>query len=238
MKPLVIWIIALMAGSHAWAQSSYFHDYKSFFGEEDRIGLFSEKAKNRFSEDIRQTIIENTLLVDCGSKDKPASGFILNTDIGQRVITAAHNVNLAKETSRPCKTQLIGKDEVVVDDFKPSHRFENSSTLLDAGFDVATSERKLEAPGYNLCKALDLASELTVPQSYDGTGYLVLSPPCRAKKISKHIITTNCRGHYKASGAPLLAIKDEEVCVAGVFNAHSGGLMNYESYAANMVLGN
>ena len=238
MKRLIVCIIALTAGSSAWAQSSYFHDYKSFFGKEDRIGLFSEDAKNRYSDAIRQTITENTLLVNCGSKDKPASGFVVNTDEGQRIVTAAHNVHMAKENSRPCRTKKIGKDEVIIDDFKPSRHFKNSSTLLDAGFDVATSEYKFDAPGYNLCKAIDLVSELTVPQSYDGTGYLVLSPPCRATKISKHIITTDCRGHYKASGAPLLAIKDKKVCIAGVFNAHSGRLMNYESYAANMVLGN
>ena len=238
MKFLVIWIIALVTSSHAWAQSSYFHDYKSFFGKEDRIGLFSEKAKSRYSEAIRQIITENTLLVDCGTKGNPASGFIVNIDKGQRIITAAHNVQLAKENSRPCKTKQINKDEEIVDDFIPSHQYENSATLIDTGFDIATSQKAFEASGYKLCKAIDLASELTVPQSYDGTGYIVLPPPCRATKISKNIITTNCRGHYKASGAPLLAIKNEKVCVAGVFNAHSGGLMNFESYAANMMLGN
>jgi len=96
------------------------------------------------------------------------------------------------------------------------------------------SETPLSSGGFNICKSLDINSKLIVPQSYDGTGYLTLSPPCKATQISKHVISTTCRGHYKASGAPLLVVKGQKVCVAGVFNAHSGSLMNYESYAARL----
>ena len=74
----------------AGAQSSYYHDYKSFFGKEDRVGLFSDTAKTRYSEAIRQSITSNTLLVDCGSKDKPATGFVANFKDGPQIVTAAH----------------------------------------------------------------------------------------------------------------------------------------------------
>ena len=75
MKRLTIILMVFTTCSFAWAQS-YYHDYKSFFSKEDRVGLFSDKAKARYSESIRQSIADNTLLIDCGSKGKPATGFI------------------------------------------------------------------------------------------------------------------------------------------------------------------
>jgi len=125
--------------------------------------------------------------------------------------------------------------DMPIDDFKPSQNFKNSATLLDTGFDIAFSKTKTPSNGFDICKSIDLNSDLVVPQSYDGKGYLTLSPSCRAIKITKHMITTTCRGHYKASGAPLLSVNDDTVCVAGVFNANSGSLMNYESYAARLI---
>lgn len=234
MKYLSIILIAVMACGTAWSQASYYPNYKSFFGKEDRIGLFSQDAKTKYSNVIRKTITANTLLIDCGSKGKPATGFILNSKEGQRLMTAAHNVQMAFENSRPCYVKRLDKPDVVIDDFQPLQNFKNSATLFDAGFDVATSDTQLASDGFNVCKSLDIKSELLVPQSYDGTGYLALSPACKSTKISSHVITTTCRGHYKASGAPLLVVKDEKVCVAGVFNAHSGSLMKYESYAARL----
>jgi len=234
MKRLAIILMALMGCSAAWAQTSYYHDYKSFFGKEDRASLFSEGTKAQYSHAIRQTIAANTLLVDCGSKGKPATGFIANFKKGQHVVTAAHNVQMASDNARPCYVKRLNKPDIVIDDFKPSKNFKNSATLLDTGFDVAISETRLNSGGFNICKSLDVNSKLIVPQSYDGSGYLTLSPTCKVTKIIKHVITTTCRGHYKASGAPLLVMKDDSVCVAGVFNAHSGSLMNYESYAARL----
>ena len=233
MIRLTIVLMVLTTCSFAWAQS-YYHDYKSFFGKEDRVGLFSDKAKARYSESIRQIIADNTLLIDCGSKGKPATGFVAGFKEGHRVVTAAHNVQMASDNSRPCYVKRPGKSDIVIDNFKPSQNFKNSSTLLDAGFDIAFSKTKLPSNGFDICKSFDLNSNLVVPQSYDGKGYLTLSPSCRATKITGNIITTTCRGHYKASGAPLLAIDDEAICVAGVFNAHNGSLMNYESYAAQI----
>ena len=234
MKRLSVIFIALLGCSSAWAQSSYYHDYKNFFGKEDRIGLFSDAAKTLYSKDIRQKIIANTLLVDCGSKEKPATGFIANFKKGQRIVTAAHNVQMATDNSRPCIIKKQDKPDTLIDDFKPSENFKNSATLLDTGFDIAVSKTKLPSNGFNICKSFNLNSDLVVAQSYDGKGYLTLSPSCRATKITKHMITTTCRGHYKASGAPLLVIKSDSVCVAGVFNAHSGSLMKFESYAAQI----
>ena len=234
MIRLTIVLMVLTTCSFAWAQS-YYHDYKSFFGKEDRVGLFSDKAKARYSESIRQIIADNTLLIDCGSKGKPATGFIANFKEGHRVVTAAHNVQMASDNSRPCYVKRLGQSDIVIDDFKKSKHFKNSATLLDTGFDVAISDTTLTSSGFKLCENLELTSDLIVPQSYDGTGYLALPPPCRATKITNHVITTTCRGHYKASGAPLLAIKDDTICIAGVFNAHSGKLMNYESYAARLI---
>ena len=234
MKRLSVIFIALLGCSSAWAQSSYYHDYKSFFGKEDRLALFSDKAKILYSDNIRRDIIANTLLVDCGSKEKPATGFIANFEDGQRIVTAAHNVQMAADNSRPCIIKRQDKPDALIHDFKPSQDFKNSATLLDTGFDIAVSNTKLPSNGFNICKSFNLNSDLVVAQSYDGKGYLTLSPSCHATKITKHMITTTCRGHYKASGAPLLAIQDDTICVAGVFNAHSGSLMEYEGYAARM----
>ena len=215
-------------------RSSYYHDYKSFFGKEDRLALFSDEAKILYTDNIRQDIIANTLLVDCGSKDRPATGFVANFKDGQRLVTAAHNVQMAADNSRPCIIKQQDKPDALIDDFKPSQNFKNSATLLDTGFDIAFSKTKTPSNGFDICKSFDLNSNLVAPQSYDGKGYLALSPSCRATKITKHMIMTTCRGHYKASGAPLLAIQADTICVAGVFNAHSGSLMNYESYAARI----
>lgn len=234
MRYWVASLVVLVLSGSAWAQSSFYHDYKSFFGKEDRVGLFSEKAKAQFSETVRKSIAVNTLLVDCGSQGRPATGFIANTEDGPRIFTAAHNVEMAEENSRPCYIRRLEEADLVIDNFKPSQNFRNSATLLDAGFDLATSDTKLSSGGFEMCQSLDMNSKLLVPQSFDGTGYLTLAPQCRATKITNHIITTTCRGHYKASGAPLLVTQDDKVCVAGVFNAHSGSLMNYESYAARL----
>ena len=221
----------------ASAQSSYYHDYKSFFGKEDRVGLFSEQAKARFSPAVLKSIAANTLLVDCGSHGKPSTGFLLKSKDGTHIITAAHNVQLAT-TAKPCRINHINETAAQVHNFKPHSNYKNTATLTDAGFDVATAESATFSGGLDICESIDLTSAFIVPQSYDGTGYLALPPTCRITKVSGAIITTTCRGHYKASGAPLLSIKEDKICVAGVFNAHSGSLMKYESYAANMVSGN
>lgn len=236
MKRAALCLIALALPALASAQSSFYHDYKSFFGKEDRIGLFSEKAKARFSPKVLEIIAANTLLVDCGSKGKPATGFLLKADGQSVIVTAAHNVQLA--TNTPCKAKLYNQDAVAVPNFQINPNYQDNATLQDVGSDVAIVKSTSFSGGFKTCQSLDLKAPLLVPQSYDGTGYLALPPICRATKISETIITTTCRGHYKASGAPLLSIKGDKVCAAGVFNAHSGSLMNYESYAANMELGN
>lgn len=221
----------------SFAQNSFYHDYKSFFGKDDRIGLFSKKAKARFSPEVLEKITANTLLVNCGSQGKPATGFLLKAKDGTHILTAAHNVQLAT-THKPCNASRYNEYAVQVTDFVTNANYQDNATLSDVGFDTARAKSLTLSGGFKICESIDLTSTLVVPQSYDGTGYLALPPICRATKVSETVITTNCRGHYKASGAPLLSIKDNKVCVAGLFNAHSGSLMNYESYAANMAQGN
>lgn len=234
MKRLALYFLITALPAIAMAQSSFYFDYKSFFGKEDRIGLFSDEAKARFSNNVLKSISANTLLMDCGSKGKPATGFLLQSKDGPQIVTAAHNVQLAT-SSQPCRARRYNEYAVKVSDFKISADYQDSATLTDVGFDVAKAHSTTLLGGFKVCETIDMTAAFIVPQSYDGKGYLALPPLCRATKISGNVITTNCRGHYKASGAPLLLIKNENVCVAGVFNAHSGRLMNYESYAANII---
>lgn len=233
MKRVALCLILACVPLIANAQSSFYHDYKSFFGKEDRVGLFSEDAKARFSSDILKTIAANTLLVDCGTQGKPATGFLLKTKDGTDIVTAAHNAQLATE-AKPCLARRFNEYAVQVSDFETNSDYKDNATLTDVGFDVAKAKSLTLTGGFDVCKNIALTSTLIVPQSYDGKGYLALPPTCRATKISETVITTTCKGHYKASGAPLLNIQEDKVCVAGVFNAHSGSLMNYESYAAKL----
>ena len=236
MKRVVFCLMLTALPLVASAQSSYYHNYKSFFGKEDRVGLFSQKAKERFPSDVLDIIAANTLLVDCGSKGKPATGFLVKSHFDSEIYTAAHNVR--STLTKPCTVNRNNEEAIQVSNFLTKAGYQDSATLTDVGFDVAKAESQTLSDGFEICETIDLNDTLLVPQSYDGKGYLAIPPICRATKISETVITTTCRGHYKASGAPLLSIKNDKVCVAGVFNAHSGSLMNYESYAANMVLEN
>ena len=53
------------------ASQSYSHNYESFFGKEDRIGLYSKAATERFTPAILKTLRNNTLLMDCGASVMP-----------------------------------------------------------------------------------------------------------------------------------------------------------------------
>ncbi len=233
MKRLALYFLITALPAIATAQGSFYYNYKSFFGKEDRIGLFSDEAKARFSYDVLNSIAANTLLMNCGSKGKPATGFLLQSKDGPQIVTAAHNVQLAT-SSKPCRARRYNEYAIQVSDFKISADYQDSATLTDVGFDVAKAHSTTLLGGFEPCKTVDITAAFIVPQSYDGKGYLALPPLCRVTEIAGNVITTNCKGHYKASGAPLLLIKNEKVCVAGVFNAHSGSLMHYESYAAKL----
>lgn len=233
MKRAVLCLILASLSFSVSAQTSFYHDYKSFFGKEDRVGLFSEDAKARFSPKVLKTIAANTLLVDCGTKDKPATGFLGKTHDGTHIVTAAHNAQMAAQ-AKPCQAKRFNETAIEVSDIEINSSFQDNATLTDVGFDIAKSKATALFGGFETCKNIDITSTFIVPQSYDGTGYLALPPTCRVTNITKTVITTTCKGHYKASGAPLLSVQENNVCVAGVFNAHSGSLMKYESYAANI----
>lgn len=230
MKLLLGGLFIITLSSLALAQSSYYHDYKSFFGKEDRIGLFSQEANRQLSQKVLNNIVANTLLVDCGTQGKPSTGFIIQSENRSKIVTAAHNVQLAN--TKPCKIKRINGSVVDFTFFETHEHYQNTATLKDASYDIATAYTLSDIEGYKPCKNITMDAKLVVPQSYDGTGFIVLSPTCKMTQKTETLITTTCRGHYKASGAPLLSVTKDNVCVLGVFNAHSGSLMNFESYAA------
>ena len=229
MKRAILCLILASASGVAAAQSSFQHDYKSFFGKEDRIGLYSDAASSRFSEAVLQTIRSNTILMDCGSSGKPSTAFIAKTQNGPHIFSAAHNLTMAENSGADCTS-----GNAILPKGMASPAFEDSGTLEDAAHDIAHWPNITANEGFKICKALELTSKFVLVQSMDGNGQLGISPVCKVKSVKGKLITTTCRGHYKASGAPLLSIAKDNVCVAGVFNAHSGRQFEYESYAASL----
>lgn len=221
-------LLLLMSSGEAYAQS-YSHNYERFFGTDDRVGLYSEAAQTRFSGPVLKTIRDNTLLIECGSSGKPSTAFVAKSSKGSRIVSAAHNLTLAQTKNQDCK---IGKEFLT--DGEITKGFKDSGTLEDAAYDVAQWPDITSRVGFEICESLDTSAKYFLIQSMDGNGALGLSPFCKVKSVRGNLITTNCRGHYKASGAPLLAISKNKICVAGVFNAHSGRRFKYESYAARL----
>ena len=219
---------ALILASPA-ASQSYSHNYESFFGKEDRIGLYSQAAAERFTPAILKTLQNNTLLMDCGVSGKPSTAFVIKTKQGSRIISAAHNLTMARLNKRECKLS-----ETVLPDGHASKHFKDNGTLSDAAFDIAQWPNITPHLGFDICQAVNTKSDYILVQSLDGTGRLGVSPTCKITSVEDELITTTCRGHYKASGAPLLAVKGDSICALGVFNAHSGRLFNYQSYAARL----
>lgn len=208
---------------------SHSHDYESFFGKDDRIGLYTEEASARLSEIALKTIRANTILMDCSSSGRPSTAFIAQTKTGSHIFSAAHNLKMAENNKRDCK---VGN--VAIANGKASGAFKDSGMQDDAAFDIASWPNITKHQGFKICEAVNLSSKFILVQSLDGDGTLGLSPFCKVKSVKGQLITTTCRGHYKASGAPLLEVSEDNICVAGVFNAHSGKLFNYESYAARL----
>ena len=221
-------VFALSLSGLAAAQS-YAHNYERFFGKDDRIGLYSIEAAERFSPAILKTIQDNTLLMDCGSNGKPSTAFIAKKKDGPRIISAAHNLTMAEAADQDCK---LGK--IVLPKGTVSIDFRDNGTQGDAAYDIAYWTNVTQHKGFSICRSADTSAKYFLAQSLDGTGKLGLSPECKVKAVKGSLITSTCRGHYKASGAPLLAVSENDVCVAGVFNAHSGRLFEYESYAARL----
>jgi hypothetical protein len=219
----------MLLSSTSAASQSYSHNYESFFGKDDRVGLYSQSAKDHFSTSVLQTIQNNTLLIDCGSSGKPSTAFVAKTKNGPHIISAAHNMTMAKAKRQNCQ---IG--EITLSNGRISSNFKDSGMHDDAGYDIAYWPNVTPQSGFDVCGNTSQSSKYYLAQSLDGTGRLGLSPQCRINSIEGNLITTNCRGHYKASGAPLLSVTKQSVCVAGVFNAHSGRLYKYESYAARL----
>ena len=228
MKHSLMVFASLMLASPASSQS-YSHNYERFFGKDDRIGLYSEAAKERFTETVLKTIRNNTLLLDCGTQGKPSTAFVAKTKNGPRIFSAAHNLRMAKDDDRYCK---LGKS--ILSKGQASEAFKNNGMLDDAAHDIAQWPNTTSHQGFNVCSTINTSSKYFLAQSLDGTGHLGLSPFCKIRSREGNLIRTTCRGHYKASGAPLLKITDDNVCVAGVFNSHTGKMFNYESYAAHL----
>lgn len=223
----VVLILSLLART-AEAQS-YSHNYERFFGKDDRIGLYSDAAVERYSPDSLKLIRENTLLIDCGSSGKPSTAFVAKTEDGSRIISAAHNLKMAELRNGYCK---LGN--TVLPKGKASSKFKDDGTQADAEYDIAHWPNVTRRTGFRICESINRSAKYILAKSLDGTGKLGLSPECKVKAVNGSLITTTCRGHYKASGAPLLAISESNVCVAGVFNAHNGKRFGYESYAARL----
>lgn len=224
---LIVLALPFLIGSAA--AQSLAHDYKSFFGTEDRIELYSEKAAKRFSKMALETIRDNTLLIDCGASGKPSTAFIVKTTIGTQVMSAGHNLTMADAKKLDCR---LGGAKLPKG--KTSPFFKDNSTKEDAAYDIAIWPNITKRSGFEICKSIATTSNFILVQSWDGTGKLGISPDCKVKAVQGALITTSCQGHYKASGAPLLSVSENSVCAAGVFNAHSGKLFNYESYAARL----
>lgn len=228
MKRFLASCIILILGSVATAQS-YSHNYESFFGNDDRIDLYSEEARLRISEIGLKSIRDNTILMDCGTSGKPSTAFVAKTYNGPRIFSAAHNLTMAENNNLNCTS-----GNVTLRKGTASSAFIDSGTLKDAAHDIAQWPNITASLGFKICETLDLSSRYILVQSLDGNGQLGLSPFCKIKSVKNQLITTTCRGHYKASGSPLLSVKGDNICVAGVFNAHSGKRFNYESYAARL----
>lgn len=222
-------IIAVLLLATQAVPQSYSHKYESFFGKEDRIGIYSQAANERLPSTILRTIQDNTLLMDCGSSGKPSTAFVAKTKDGSKIISAAHNLTMAETKELDCKLSKT----VLPRGLAVSH-FKDDGTRADAAYDIAYWPNITSQLGFDICNDVTLTSKYILVQSLDGSGRLGLSPECKVKSIEGNLITTTCRGHYKASGAPLLTVKGQSVCVAGVFNAHSGKLFGYESYAARL----
>lgn len=226
---LAIFVFALSLSGLTVAAQSYSHNYERFFGKDDRIGLYSQDAAEKFSSEILTSIQANTLLIDCGSSGEPSTAFIAKTHEGTHIISAAHNLTMAKAKSEACKLS-----KTVLSKGKVSSKFEDNGTQGDAAHDIAYWPNVTEHKGFDVCGHVNTSAKYVLIQSLDGTGKLGISPDCKVKSVKDNLITTTCRGHYKASGAPLLSFEGDKVCVAGVFNAHSGRLFEYESYAARL----
>lgn len=225
MKRLVIILTVWLIVAGAAHAQSYSYNYERFFGKDDRIGLYTDKAEALFTAKVLQVIRNNTLLIDCGSQGKPSTAFIAKNVI----YSAAHNLTLAQAKKLPCK---IGTVELP--NGKPSVNFKDNGMKADAAYDIASWPNITAHKGFKICKTLELDANYVLVQSLDGKGRLGVSPVCRVKSLENRLITTTCRGHYKASGGPLLKLSKTDVCVAGVFNAHSGKLFGYESYSAKL----
>ena len=223
----MLFAVLIVAGQAA--SQSYSHNYESFFGKDDRIGLYSQAATERFSPAILKTIQDNTLLMDCGASGKPSTAFIAKTKSGSRIISAAHNLTMAETKNRECR---LGKTALT--EGQASTHFKDNGTLSDAAYDIAHWPNITSHEGFDICRSVSTSSKYVLAQSIDGTGRLGISPDCKVSSTEDNLMTTTCRGHYKASGAPLLAVTDKTICVAGVFNAHSGRQFEYESYAAKL----
>ena len=228
MKLACYALTPLLLVSSAIAQS-YSFNYEHFFGKDDRIGLYSEEAANRFTPAILNALQDNTLLMNCGTSGKPSTAFVAQTQQGSRIISAAHNLTMAEAKNRDCK---LGK--AILPAGRVSSLFQNNGTLDDAAHDIAQWPNITKRKGFRICETLELSSKIVLVQSMDGDGRLGISPFCKVKSVKDTLLKTTCRGHYKASGAPLLAVTDESICAAGVFNAHSGRRFEYESYAAKL----
>ena len=211
------------------AAQSYSHNYERFFGKDDLIGLYSTEASERFSPSILKVIQDNTLLMDCGTSGKPSTAFAANTIDGTRIISAAHNLTMAEAKNYDC---MLGK--TALPKGQAASGFKDDGTQSDAAHDIAYWPNVTEQKGFGVCKSVSTSAKYVLVQSLDGTGKLGISPECKVKSVENNLITTTCRGHYKASGAPLLAVSENKICVAGVFNAHSGTRFEYESYAARL----
>lgn len=204
--------------------------YTEFFGKDDRMGLYSEVAEKKLGSSVLKTIRENVLLIDCGKNGKPSTAFIAKQGENSRIYSAAHNDIMASESKQSCKIEDVALPRGDI-----SHQFQNNGMRDDAAYDVVSWANIKSHKGFEICPNIYLSAKYIVPQSLDGSGLVGLSPICKIKSVEGELITTTCRGHYKASGAPLLSVSKGKVCVAGVFNAHSGKLLNYESYAAHIV---
>ena len=211
------------------AAQNYSHNYERFFGTDDRIGLYSELAEQRFSAKVLKTIRRNTLLMDCGTSGKPSTAFVAKAKNSTHIISAAHNLTMAQTKGQDCKIGLT-----ILPNGQTSKAFKDSGTKDDVANDVAIWENTTQQTGFKICQDIDTSADYILIQSLDGTGRLGVSPWCKIKSVDGNLITSTCRGHYKASGSPLLAVSENDVCAVGVFNAHSGKLFGYESYAANL----
>jgi len=114
------------------ASQSYSHNYESFFGKDDRIGLYSNEAAKRFPSSILKVIQNNTLLMDCGTSGKPSTAFIIKTKDRAQITSAAHNLTMARIRNEDCK---LGKRSLLKG--QVSSDFKDNGTQGDAAYDIA-----------------------------------------------------------------------------------------------------